>query len=233
MAVEEPSHLPGLIEVGAYWKHKVALTAVKLDLFTTLAGGPRDAAETAGHFWGKAEAFRVFLDALVALGLLKKEGGRYANSSFADTHLVQGREGYKGDQLFVDDVYWGLWGKLEETLMTGASPLDGSLFHTDPQATERLVVGLAPGCPEHRAAAGGGGRSERGQDLAGPGRGRRHLRHRLLSPLPGLASHRLRSPQHHQGDPIGGAGSRAWRTGFRWLTGTFRETPSVAATTSS
>ena len=142
MPEQEPSHLTSLIEVGAYWKHKVTLTAVKLDLFTFLSNGSRGAAEVAGHFGGKADAFCVFLNALTALGLLAKEGDGYANSSFADQFLVRGREHYKGDQLIVDDAYWGLWGRLEETLMTGASPLDGSLFHNDADLAERLIVGL-------------------------------------------------------------------------------------------
>ena len=142
MVSKEPSDLSSLIEVGAYWKHKVTLTAVKLDLFSLLAKGPRDAAAIAGSFRGHIEAFGVFLNALVAIGLLEKNDGLYANSVFAGRYLVRERPDYRGDQLIVDDTYWSLWSNLEGVLMTGASPLERSLFHGDPDSSERLLLGL-------------------------------------------------------------------------------------------
>ena len=142
MARSDVSELDRLIEVGGYWKQKIALTAVKLDLFTLLSDGPRGTGEVASHYCGDPSAFALFLNALASLGLLEKRGDQFSNSPFAGKFLVRGMERYKGDQLVVDDTYWELWARLEETLMTGRSPMEGSLFHTDPKATERLVLGL-------------------------------------------------------------------------------------------
>lgn len=142
MAGSEGSELDRLIEVGAYWRHKITLTAVKLDLFTFLFSGPREAGDVARHYGGDPRAFALFLNALAGLGLLEKHEGEFVNTPFALEFLVRSGERYKGDQLVVDDRYWELWGRLEEALMTGRSPLEASLFHADPNATERLVLGL-------------------------------------------------------------------------------------------
>ncbi len=142
MAEDDSSRLLELTEAGAYWKYKVTLTAVKLDLFSVLTYGPMEAGEIAGRFHGNTDAFCVFLNALAALGLLRRESDLYSNSAFAETHLVRGRERYRGDQLAVDNTYWGLWDRLEEALLTGSSPMEGSLFQTDPESTERLVLGI-------------------------------------------------------------------------------------------
>ncbi len=142
-----PRHVGGLaldrlLEPGAHWRHKIVATAVKLDLFTALDEGPHAAAAIARRYRGDTRAFEILLNALVALGLLRKRGGAYANSEAAGRYLVRGRAGYRGDQLVVDDLFWGLWGRLEETLMTGRSPLRQPLFRADPQAAERLALGL-------------------------------------------------------------------------------------------
>ena len=142
MAQGASSSREALLDPGAYWKHKILTTAAKLDVFSFLAGGERSTAEVAGQYGGDARAFRIFLDALAGLRLLEKRDGRYRNTRFARRHLVRDAKEYRGDQLVVADLYWDLWGKLEDTLMTGKSPLTESIFFSDPAAAQRLILGL-------------------------------------------------------------------------------------------
>ncbi|MFD5320541.1 methyltransferase [Streptomyces sp. NPDC127098] len=75
------------------------LTALDLDLFTTLAAGPADleSLRTALGLHGRGMA--DWLDLLVHTGILEREQDHYRNSRVADTYLVRGRPGYTGDVL--------------------------------------------------------------------------------------------------------------------------------------
>jgi SAM-dependent methyltransferase len=128
---------------------------VRLDIFTKLAQGPSSAEEVAERCGGDARAFGVFLDALTGIGLVEKRHGRFSNTPFAQRHLVEGGEDYRGDQLVFDDRSWDLWGRLEETLMSGSPGMAKTVFESSSEAAERLLLGLhrdalsiAPGLAE-------------------------------------------------------------------------------------
>ena len=57
-----------------FWASKTLLSAVELELFTRLGGDALTAAEIAGTLGLHARAVPDFPDALVALGLLDREG---------------------------------------------------------------------------------------------------------------------------------------------------------------
>src|SRR5215210_2036287 len=81
-----------IMQVGmGFWTSKTLLTAVKLDLFTLLAGGPRPAEEIRQFLGFQERGFFDFMDALVALGFLQREGLKetalYANAEDSDLFL--------------------------------------------------------------------------------------------------------------------------------------------------
>jgi hypothetical protein len=100
------------------------LTAVKLQLFTVL--GPR--AMTGGEL-GKTLGLHPrgiwdFFDALVALGLLQREGdgpdGRYANTDETAAFLDKNRPEYVGGMLeMCNDRLFRFWSDLDTALKTG------------------------------------------------------------------------------------------------------------------
>jgi hypothetical protein len=65
-----------------------------------------------------------FLDALVSLGYLNRDGIKessiYSNTRLSDTFLVSGTETYVGGfHEIVNNTTYAMWGKLEEGLHTG------------------------------------------------------------------------------------------------------------------
>jgi hypothetical protein len=65
-----------------------------------------------------------FLDALVALGYLNRDGIKetsiYSNTRLSDTFLVKGTEKYIGGLIeMLDDRIYYPWGKIEDALHTG------------------------------------------------------------------------------------------------------------------
>src|SRR3954447_21543669 len=71
----------------AFFGSKALLSAVELGLFTELAEGPLDAETLRQRLDLHPRASRDFFDALVALGMLEREAGRYRNTAETDLYL--------------------------------------------------------------------------------------------------------------------------------------------------
>ena len=125
--------LAEIFQLGYYWETKILLTAVKLDLFSAVDPKPRTAGETAQRIGADARTLELLMNALVATGVLTKDGDRFANAPAAQTHLVKSSPGYIGHLLILHDAEWNNWGRLEEAVRTGRSPVTRHVFETDPE----------------------------------------------------------------------------------------------------
>ena len=134
--------LAEIFQLGYYWETKILLTAVKLDVFSTLDGKPKTAREVAGRIGAHEPTLTLLLNALVAMRLLTKEGDLYGNSSAAEKHLVRHSSQYIGHLLLLHDAEWNNWGKLEETIRTGRRPVDRHVFETDPELGSNVLAVL-------------------------------------------------------------------------------------------
>ncbi len=117
----EPVSPEGILQLGmAFWGSKALLSAVELGVFTELAAGPRDLPGLAASLGLHPRGARDFLDTLVALRVLDRQGGRYANSAEADAFLDRGKPAYVGGILEMCNArLYGHWGKLTDALRTG------------------------------------------------------------------------------------------------------------------
>jgi len=103
---------------------KVLLVAVKLHLFDQLRDGPLTGAAIRERLALHPRAIPDFLDALVALGMLTREGdgagARYANTPETARFLVRGGEEYVGGLLeMYNDRLFPFWSDLDDALRTG------------------------------------------------------------------------------------------------------------------
>jgi precorrin-6B methylase 2 len=123
-AVESGPVTPdAIMQLGlAFWGSKTLLSAVELGVFSELAG--------AGALEGEALRERLglhprsatdFFDALVALGMLERQDGRYANTPATELFLDRAKPSYMGGMLEMANArLYGFWGSLTEGLRTGA-----------------------------------------------------------------------------------------------------------------
>ncbi|MGH7824978.1 MAG: methyltransferase [Candidatus Binatia bacterium] len=123
---------------GSYWQARILSTAVHLEVFDWLGRGAKSSKAATSHFGGTQEGWEIFLEALSAMGLLKKRAVRYENSPFALRYLCSGQ----GSFLLPDHDAWDLWGRLPDFLTTGKRPKISQPFFTDPKRTERLLRSL-------------------------------------------------------------------------------------------
>src|SRR5689334_9832352 len=141
-----------IMQLGlGFWASKTLLSAVELELFTDLAAhGPCDA-ETLRERLGLHErSARDFLDALVALDMLEREDGRYANTPATDLFLDRNKPSYVGGLLEMANArLYGFWGKLTEALRTGrpqneaaagGNPFDA--LYATPERLRQFLAGM-------------------------------------------------------------------------------------------
>jgi hypothetical protein len=103
-----------------FWASKALLSAVELNLFTTLAQGSLTAETITQRLGLHPRSARDFLDALVALGMLERNGDQYANTPETALFLDKTKPSYIGGVLeMANGRLWQFWGSLTEALRTG------------------------------------------------------------------------------------------------------------------
>ncbi len=113
-----------LLNLGyAFTASRTLLTAVELDLFSVLTE-PKTAEEIRVALNLHPRGFPDFPDALVALGVLERDGDgpdcKYANTPESATFLVQSSPRYNGSMLLqAAQSQYSFWGHLTEGLRTG------------------------------------------------------------------------------------------------------------------
>lgn len=148
-----PAHI---MQVGmGFMASKTLLAAVQFDLFTHLSRGPLTAAEIQQKLGLHPRGVYDFLDALVALEFLSREGlkenARYRNTDQTDMFLDSKKPSYIGGILeMANNRLYKFWGRLEEGLQTGNPQNEiteggKSLFDTlysDPQRLKEFISAM-------------------------------------------------------------------------------------------
>ena len=163
-----PAHSPGpdaILQLGlAFWGSKTLLSAVELGLFTTLADGPLDADAIRERFGLHPRSVRDFLDSLVSLGMLEREGDRYANTPATGQFLDRAKPTYVGGILEMANArLYPFWGSLTEALRTGEPQNEAKAgghnffaeLYADPARLEgflKAMTGLSLGAAHAMAA---------------------------------------------------------------------------------
>ena len=127
----------------AFWESKTVLSAVELDVFTTLAKGPMDVHALRTQLGIHERSARDFFDALVALGMLDRRDGLYFNAPDADSFLDKAKPSYIGGILEMANArLYRFWGSLTTALKTGQPQNEakegGNFFETLYNDPDRL-----------------------------------------------------------------------------------------------
>ena len=152
-AALDPSHI---MQVGmGFWPSKTVLSAVELELFTHLGSESMTGEEIGDRLGLHSRATYDFLDTLVALRFLDREGDgsecRYRNTADAAAFLDKRSPAYLGGILEMSNArLYGFWGDLTEALRTGkpqneikqtGKPMFDELY-SDPQRLEQFMKAM-------------------------------------------------------------------------------------------
>jgi hypothetical protein len=138
-----------------FWPSKTLLSAVELELFTELGDVSMTAEVIRDALDLHPRGIHDFLDALVALGFLARDGegskGRYRNTAETAAFLDKRSPTYIGGILEMSNArLYGFWGSLTEALKTGqpqnevkhdGRPLFEELY-SDPARLEQFLDGM-------------------------------------------------------------------------------------------
>jgi len=158
--VEPPDSVESTIEprriaelANGFRGAKTLLSAVELGLFTKLAGASRDAGTLSQEVGIAARGARDFLDTLVALGLLDRDGaGRYRNTPETEQYLDANKPAYMGAELAHLNVrMYPHWQHLTKALRSGEPQSDAgtegyfNTLYSDEARRELFVKGMTAG----------------------------------------------------------------------------------------
>lgn len=148
----DPSHI--MQTATAFWASKVLLTAVELDLFSTLGDGSMTASRLGEALELHPRGTYDFFDALVALRFLGRDGdgpeGRYRNTPETAAFLDKGSPTYMGGlPEMLNARLFGFWNDLGTALKTGepqnevkvhGKPIFEELYASDAKLGEFLAA---------------------------------------------------------------------------------------------
>jgi hypothetical protein len=120
-AISEQSTPEQILSLGlAFWGSKTLLSAVEIGLFSELAKGSLDLETLSERLMLHSRSARDFLDALVALGMLERDGDQYVNTPETDLFLDRTKPSYIGGILEMANArLYPFWGSLTEALRNG------------------------------------------------------------------------------------------------------------------
>jgi SAM-dependent methyltransferase len=151
-----------IMQLGlGFWGSKTLLSAIELGVFSELADADALDAETLRDRLGlDARSATDFFDALVALGMLERDDGRYSNTPATEVFLDRAKPSYVGGLLEMANArLYGFWGSLTEALRTGAPQNEGkeggdffAALYADPERLAQFARAMS-------AVSGGAGQA--------------------------------------------------------------------------
>jgi SAM-dependent methyltransferase len=106
--------------VSAFRISRIILSAFELDIFTILKHQALTSAEAAAKLKMDPRSTDRFMNAVVAIGLLNKTGGRFRNTAFSAKYLVRGEPDCL-ESLGHQNNVWRTWNTLTEAVRQGKS----------------------------------------------------------------------------------------------------------------
>ncbi len=136
---QNPGEILGIS--GAFWKSLALHAGVKLDLFSVIGEEVPSAREISERLDGDERGIGTLLNALTAMGLLFKKGGRFGNTPAAKAFLVKGSPRYVGYMIRHHANLVDSWSRLDEAALTGKPSRRGAR-HDAGNYLEDFIMGM-------------------------------------------------------------------------------------------
>jgi len=138
----KPGYDAGMLMARA----KVILVANKMGVFNKLSRHPMSASELAKELGGQEQSLSMLLEALVAVGYLKRKDGSYQNAKIAQKWLIEGSASYIGNFLRHLDDLSRLWVDLEEAVRTDKPAINWFDYCSqNPEVQHNFTLGMKDG----------------------------------------------------------------------------------------
>ena len=134
---------PELNQVGsAFVRSKILQVAVKFGVFDAIRSEGNSSEELAKILNTEPRATELFLNSLVAIGILSKENEKFYNTQGSLTYLVKTSPKYFGGMILFEEGLWDLWEKLERSIRTGKPAKTPDMFQKKEEETEKFIMAM-------------------------------------------------------------------------------------------
>ncbi len=127
------------------WRARTLVAGVELDVFRHIAAGKRTGNEIAEAAGASPRGITRLLDALTALGYLRKTGSRYGLHPVSAAFLVPGEKAYVGALAHALSLTWDAWKNLAEVIRSGRSAESVDVAEKGKKFFPKLVASIFPG----------------------------------------------------------------------------------------
>ncbi len=132
-----------ILELGySFFKSKVLLTAVRLDVFNIIGETGLSAGDISAKINSNVCATESFLDAIVSLNLLQKDNDKYFNREEGKEIFINGRDRYIGDIVILQDVMWDAWSRLSDSVISGEPARKPDMFQAEKNETRNFITAM-------------------------------------------------------------------------------------------
>ncbi|NMB83470.1 MAG: acetylserotonin O-methyltransferase [Ignavibacteria bacterium] len=108
---------------NSFQQSRIILTAIELEIFTVLDKHLMQSEDVAQKINCDPRAVNRLMNALVALGFLRKVHGKFYNTETSAKYLIKGKPEYMGNLDHTNNL-WDSWSTLTEAVRHGKSVLD-------------------------------------------------------------------------------------------------------------
>jgi len=124
---------------GGHAEARAIQVALKLGLFEAVASGAKDETSLARGINTDPRATGLLANALAALGLLDKRDTHFNLTDATRHYLLRDSNEYLGGMILFDGALWDVWGRLEDTIRSGAPARAPDMFQATPEDTARFI----------------------------------------------------------------------------------------------
>jgi 2-polyprenyl-3-methyl-5-hydroxy-6-metoxy-1,4-benzoquinol methylase len=140
-----PSPAALMQDLTGAWRARTLVAGVELDVFGRIASGKRTAKDIAEAAGASPRGMASLLDALTAIGYLRKTGSRYALQPISAAFLLPGGKGYVGALAHALSLTWDAWKNLTEAVRSGRPAETVNVAEKGKQFFPKLVASIFPG----------------------------------------------------------------------------------------
>lgn len=127
---------------SAFVRSRILQVAVKLGVFDAIRSEGSPSEELAKILGTELRAIELFLNSLVAIGILSKKGEKFYNTECSLTYLVKASPKYFGGMILFEEGLWNIWERLEESVRTGKSAKTPDMFQKREEDTEKFIMAM-------------------------------------------------------------------------------------------
>ena len=118
---------------------RIAQAAVELEIFEAIGTQALAAASVASSLDLEPRATELLLNALTALGLLRKRQDRFSLTDISAKYLKRDAPGYLGGMIRFEASLWHCWTSLTEAIRSGHPVRTADMYQDDPKETTIFI----------------------------------------------------------------------------------------------